>query len=732
MEFGSAVFIKPDIKFQREFSFANTAPLFRKSFDLADVSKATLRVCGLGYAYYFINGEPVTKDLFVAPVSNYNKTLWYTAYDVTHLLKKGKNTVAVICGNGFFNETIETNWLFHTALWRDNPKFILNLTVDEKTVLVSDGTWKCKPDSFVYFNNLRCGEYFDARKYEPEWKSNDFDDSHWQYAKKDTMPPCGVLRKCQCEPVREHTVYEPVHIWHKGGNRYIFDMGQNMSGYVRLTHFGRADEELTIRYAECIDEDTELAYYGMDTYYSKHGEFQTDKFISSGKPITWSPHFAYHGFRYIEIDGITDLAKIDVKAVFVHQQIARRTAFACSDSYMNRMYNAGVMSSYSNMFYMLTDCPTREKLGWTNDAQSSVEQMLTNFQTENLLEKWLQDIYDAMLQDGSLPGIIPSAGWGYHWGNGPVSDGILFEIPYRVYLHTRDPRLLINSLPYFDRYFAFLDANKSEDGLVRVGLHDWAAPGFADLTDVGFINAVLTCSFYKIAGLAAALAGSSAKERYSAQADELESFIKDRFIGGDGRCTIHEQCAVAMLIYYDLFDALAPLKAQLTELLLAEDFHIKCGMVGVRRLLLALNKCDLADYAYQVLHAEGYPGYKTWFDGGATTLWEKWDIHQISDSKNHHMYSDFMSWQIKTLAGISINEQDLTQLAFVLNPVFLKDISDVNCTYHTVRGTIAVAWKRADDKIILDVTVDNGVLLLYKGNQLAAGSHSFEIPTGGE
>lgn len=171
----------------------------------------------------------------------------------------------------------------------------------------------------------------------------------------------------------------------------------------------------------------------------------TDKVICSGKPIVWSPKFAYHGFRYIEIEGLETADEVIVEGVFVHQAVELRTQFECSDDFLNKLFRGGIMATYSNMFYSITDCPTREKLGWTNDAQASCEQILTDFKAEDVLNKWLQDIRDAMREDGAMPGIIPTPGWGFHWGNGPVSDGVLFEIPYRIYLHTGNGSPLLES-----------------------------------------------------------------------------------------------------------------------------------------------------------------------------------------------------------------------------------------------------------------------------------------------
>ena len=717
MAFQNAVFIKPNVPFESDFKTENIAPMFRKKFVLNDTKNAKIRVCGLGYAHYYLNGQRVTEDRFIAPVSGYHKTLWFNEYDVSHLLREGENTFAVICGNGFFNETIVTGWKFNEARWRDNPKFILELEVNGEEVLVTDNTWKCNPNSAIYFNQLRMGEYYDANICSEDWINPEYNDQDWDQAIVDDNVPTGVFRKCECEPIRELKVYKPVKITKIDDKTCVYDFGQNISGYARITVKGNKGDVLTLRHAEVVDENGCICYYGMDTYYLKSG-FQTDKIVCSGDEFVWSPKFVYHGFRYIEVSGVDYCDKLDISGIFVHQDIERRTEFECSDPFLNKMFHCGIMSSYCNMFYMLTDCPTREKLGWLNDAQSSCEQMLVDFKIEKLLEKWHQDIKDAMKESGELPGVAPTDVYGYRWGNGPVSDGIIFEIPYRVYLHTGDAKLLTNSIEYFDRYLNYLETRKSEEGFVEYGLADWACPGGESFVETKFVNTVLIYSFYRIAALAAKLAGNCLQGKFTQKADELKCFIKDKFIGADGYCTVDEQCAVGMLIYYDLFDDLLPLKNQLKRLVEETDYHLHCGMVGLRRVLHALNKCDLADYALKMLKVDGYPGYKVWMDGDATTLWETWQINYDCDSKNHHMYSDFMSWLIKTLGGIKFDEAKCGELEFIFEPQFLEGIDYTKLNYRTDAGNISVNWERSNNVINLTLTKDKDIKIKYNGKYL--------------
>jgi len=715
MPFDYAVFMKSDRPLVREYRKENDAIQFRKKVYLTKTENAKLYVCGLGFAYYYINGKKVSEDLFTAPVSNYNKTLWYNVYDVSHLLQEGENTFAVICGNGWYNESMSSDWFYHKATWRDVPKVLLRLAVCGETVLVSDDTWKCKKDEAIYFNQLRNGEYFDARKYDARWNAPDYDDSGWESSVRDVMPPAGTLRECVCEPIREHEIYPAVSVRKSGENKYLFDIGQNISGYIRLETTGKNGGVLTIRYAEAIGEDLSLKLGDIPRPYQE-GEMMTDRVICSGEPIVWSPIFTYHGFRYIEIEGLMDVESTKVSGVFVHQDIKRKTFFSCSDPWLNRLFDAGVKSVYSNMFYQLTDCPTREKLGWTNDAQASTGQILLNFHAEMFFKKWYQDILDAQMPDGALPGIVPTSGWGYAWGNGPVSDGVLFEIPYRMYLHTGCGKMLKEALPYMKKYLAYLERRADENGFVSFGLDDWSAPFDQHKTPIELINASLMVFFYRVAELAARLAGE--KNGFEKKAEKLCQTVMKTYIDKDGTCRVNTQTALALLIYFDLYENLEPLKEQLHDLIKQNHYHHDCGMVGIRRLYTALDICGLQEVAYKILSAEGVPGYRVWFENGATTLWERWQDGATPDSRNHHMYSGFMAWLVQTVCGLSIDKSKSGEKVYLLAPYILQDLTWAECIHETSEGELFVRWEKEDGKTKLSVRKPKNITLLYQGKPL--------------
>lgn len=738
--FENASFIEAKTEYKREFTGENNAPIFRKHFETHGKKVVILRVCALGYGYCYINGKKVTEDLFTAPVSDYNKTLWYNEYDVSELCTEGENVFAAVLGHGWYNEEFESPWKISEAPWRGAPKIIAEATADGEVLFSTDESFLCDICKAYVFNAVRSGEYFDSRLYDENQYKKDFDDSLWETAKIAENIPSGVFRKCECEPIRECEEIKPVKIMKTGEKRYVFDMGKNISGYVRLCAAEECGTLLTIRYAEQIKEDGELELNAMDTYYKGGNLFQTDRFVCNGKSFLWSPRFAYHGFRYIEIDGIENDVDIDVRGVFVHQNIKARTAFHCSDEFLNKLFEAGIRSSYSNMFYMLTDCPTREKLGWTNDARASCEQLYINFDIDAFFTKWLRDIYDSQRSDGCLSCVVPSAGWGYDWGNGPVSDGILFEIPYMSYLYENNEAPLINSIAYFKKYLEYIDTRRDADGFVCFGLDDWANPGSRpefkkEFKGFGmdtqkkkvpkeFINAVLICRFCNIAALACSLSGDD-DSFFKEFAQKEKARIKSNFITENGDCATDAQTAVAMLIVEKAGGEISKLSEQLKRLVEENDFHHDCGMVGMRYLFEALEMSSLNEYAYKIITAEGYPSYKQWFESGATTLWETWDISKHNDSKNHHMYSCVLSYLIGAVLGIKKDFKSKECEKYIIKPAFHEKITNCRGERKTEKGCINLSWERENGKIKVKIKLDGEVCASYKENQLTRGEYIF-------
>ena len=449
--FENAYFIKANKDFDLSFvADKNLNPLFRKRFNVKKAFKrATISFCALGLGYAFINGKSVTDELFAPPFGNYEKRLWYVSYDVTELLRQGDNLLAFSVGNGFYNEDMENDWGSEKATWRDQPKVIATLFIDGEEFLNTDSPFKCSTVSPYLVNRFRNGVIYDARLYREYWNGLSFDEADWENAQIDLNPPRGKFTLCTVKGIKEFERYSPVNIINKNDGRVICDFGFNHSGIIHFSTNQKAGDEIIFRYAESLDGNLELNYNDRTKWPYHHTQLATDKYICDGKGRIWANRFAYHGFRFVEAQGLDLNADYTVTSVFTHHDLKKRTTFNCSNEILNRLFECGGRSTLSNMYYMPTDCPTREKLGWMNDSQSSCEQFLTNFFLEELLIKWLEDIKDAMKENGELSGVVPTHGWGYAWGNGPVSDGCFFEVPYRIYLHSGNAEPLKVCIPYF-------------------------------------------------------------------------------------------------------------------------------------------------------------------------------------------------------------------------------------------------------------------------------------------
>ena len=714
----NAPFIKCNVPFDKTDVNYSPAPIFRRLFTLKKPQSATLRFCGLGYGYCFINGKAVTEDLLTAAVSEYDRLVWYNEYEVSNLLNDGENVIAVILGNGFFNENFPSAWDHNEADWRDNPKLALELLVDDKTVLQSDEQFRCKNESFVTYNELRSGETFDARLYNENWKCIDFDDSDFQNAIIDTKLESATRKLCCCEPIREFEIYDFVSA-KKTDEGYLLDFGINSSGYLRICVDEKPGTVIEMYHAEEANEDGTLKLNGLDMYYPTV-DFQVDRYICSEKKYEWSPKFTYHGFRFVLVKGLTKAPQKDeFKAVFVHQAVDRNADFTCSNELINKIYKAGIRSVYSNLHYALTDCPTREKLGWTNDAQATLEQMYINFKIGSFMEKWGTDIMLSMRENGEIPSIIPSNGWGM--GHGPVADGILFKLPLIDYIYTGNDKKLIDFLPFQKKYYkAFVDGITFREWW----LCDW--DGLENrFKDDRFTFLVYSIMYCKTMMLAEEKSGLEITDSFHNDLITAQEELRKKYIDKNGYSTVDLQTVIAILLSLEISKK-EPLIEQLKTRIEKDNFHITSGMWGIQYIYDVLFNNGLGEYAYRLITAKGAPSYEHWFNQGATTLWETWE-NRKTDSKNHQMFSNVLSVFHKYLLGISPTLENAGYEKLELKPCFIKDLDFCKGFVDTKNGRISAEWKRKNGKIEYIVTLPDGVIATFQEKDLKKGENRFII-----
>lgn len=713
----TAPFIKTPAAFDAADQKASPAPIFRKRFYLDRPENAVLRFCGLGYGYCHINGKKVSEDLLCAPVSEYDKLVWYSEYDITKLLNKGENIIAVILGNGFFNEAFESTWGHYKAKWRDNPKFALELTIGGETLLESDESFLCTDDSFITYNHLRSGETFDARLYDENWKALDFNDSNFKNAVADhNFNPERVL--CECEPIRECEEYDFISL-QKTEEGYLLDFGVNMSGYVRVCVDEAEGTEISLSHAEEAYDDGRLKLNKLDIFYPTV-DFQVDRYICGKKKYSWSPEFTYHGFRFVLVKGLTKPPQIgEFKAVFAHQDVKRTSSFECSNELINKIYNAGIRSVYSNLHYALTDCPTREKLGWTNDAQASFEQLYYNFDIKKFMDKWGRDFLVSMKENGELPAIIPSHGWGF--GHGPVADGALFTFPVTEYRHTGDASKLIEYLPFFERHY---NGFKNGDTASDWWLGDWNGH-INFIKDIRFLELFFTVKYCDMISLAYTLSGKAAPDKYALDKKEAVEVLRAEYITPSGESAVADKSVISMLISLNFFETPMLVK-QLKKLVERDNYSINYGMLCLQYIYDALSDNGEAQTAYKLITSKGKFSYAEWFRQGATTLWETFEMGH-TDSRNHHMLSAVIAWFYKYLLGIAPDINAPGYKKINLKPAFIKDLEYCKGSVITPFGTISVNWQRKDKGIEYTVLIPNGIEAYFRSELLKVGNNTFFI-----
>ena len=706
-----------------------SAPYIRKSFLLPAFSEAKLKVCGLGFYELFVNGQKITKGKLAPYISNPNHLIYYDEYDISPYLKIGKNALGFILGNGFLNNIGGSPWGFDKADFRRPPLLSLVLTVDGKEFFYSDETFKTSP-SPIYFNDLRCGEYYDAQKEQEGWSSDSFDDSLWSFAKKAEAPK-GVLKKSTAEPVTVQKIIKPVSI-KKADGGLLVDFGVNTAGICRMQIQGRKGQKIILRHGEAILEGNSIYLKNTCDPYFDRNISQTDIFICSGKHDFFEPHFTYHGFRYVFVEGGHSWQANDfsIELLQLSSDLKKTGSFSSSNETVNKLQKITVNSDISNFFYFPTDCPQREKNGWTADAALSCEQMLYNLDCSNSLSVWLENIRYAQKENGQLPGIVPTVDFGYEWGNGPAWDMVLTELPYQIYRFTGDKKVLEDNALAIDRYISFLTAKVNENGLVAFGLPDWCECGKAtegeastplEVTDT--LVSIEICQkaekIFKIIGK------DECAERASNFANRLKNAFRKTWVRNGHFVNCHTQTAQAKAIDVGIFSENAKKKAikHLVDMIERNGKRFQVGVIGARVLFRVLADNGYGNLSLEMMTKEGFPSYKYWLDNGATSLWEGFNELQENGlfrkdgervlSLNHHFWGDISAWFYRYILGIHINPNFTNPHEFEIDPVDLEMLEDCKGSYVRNGNGIEIQRKKVADKIQLKIhTVGNTTFYL--------------------
>lgn len=689
------------------------APYFRKSF-LVDfeAAEATVRICGLGFYHLFVNGKKITKGELAPYISNPDHFCYYDTYDIKKYIRRGENVIGIQLGNGFYNPFGGRIWDFDKADWAAAPCVAVECEVKNDAEVVSfcaDESFKCNA-SPVYFDEYRMGTYYDARKEIEGWCDRGFDDTGWQPAKI-CNPPRGELKKCTVEPVIVRRKIRPVSIT-KTESGILYDFGENNAGVCELRIKGRRGQKITLWHCEMLEDgkfynDNIIFKRDGFEYYSDYN--QKDIYILSGNgEEVYSPSFTYHGFRYVLVQGLDDeqATKDLLMYLVMSSDIKEAGGFTCSDDKANKLCEMVKRSDISNFYYFPTDCPHREKNGWTGDASASAEHMILNYDTEKSLSEWLCNIRKAQKPDGSLPGIVPTAGWGYEWGNGPAWDSVLFNIPYELMRYRGNTEIVRENAAAMMAYLKYITGRKNDNGTVSVGLGDWCPVGKKSWEFDAPVEVTDSIMVMDMAVKCARMMRRIGLVGDAAYADKVSSdmrnAIRRELIGTDMLVSGNCQTSQAMGLYYGVFDSRETEEAfcRLKELIAAKDNCFDCGYLGMRVIFHVLSEYGEGEMAYEMITKDDYPSYAYLIKMGETTLCEKFDAdRKMCGSHNHHFFGDVSHWFSERVAGLRVIDSKKLEIA----PDFIERLSRAHAWYDLPDGRAEVSWRRTPDGIVLEV-----------------------------
>ncbi len=698
---------------------AAALPWLCKEVTLGDRPKrATAYVCALGYYELYINGEKVDDHVLSPAVSDFSKRAYYITHDVTRYLVEGKNSIGLWLGRGWYVKG-------HPGVVHTGPLVRAMINVEDAVTVVTDESWTAKQSPIKPIGRALAfgdygGEQYDARLELAGWNKTGLDRAGWGQAKV-FKPRHRVLSAQMVQPNRIIRTIEPVGVKELGDGAWEVDMGRNFTGWFEIAFDGEYDsgDEIKMEYGDQHGRDGGLRTYNQRDIYIARGEGE-ERFRTRHN---------YHAFRWVKISGLKGKGSLErIKGYLIRTDYKSQSSFKCSNELLNRIYDT-TMWTYQCLTLggYVVDCPHRERLGYGGDGGTSLETGMFNFDMAGLYTKWLGNWRDAQIKSGDLPYTAPA--YKDQGGGGPMWSGFVVALPWQLYFHYGDERILEVMYPTIQKWLGFLET-KTKDGIlepyISYGIRmpqwnflgDWLAPmgeGYSreerrvDAHSTKFFNNCYYVYNLQLASKIAKVLGKrSDAASYEKKAKALQKRLHEEFFNAEKVTYANGEqpyLALALLMGVAPEQVQGEVMGNLEDaILIKRKGHLNSGMHGTYFLLKLLMERYRNDLIFEMTNKKTHPGWGYMLENGATTIWEGWR----GGSHIHDTLISIGSWFIQGVGGIRIDETRAGFERVIIRPAIVGDLKWARAEYPSIGGEIATDWKIDGDMVRLDVTIPVG------------------------
>ncbi len=727
-------------------------PLLRKDIKInSEIKSARLYITGLGYYVAFINGRRVGDQMLDPGLTQYNKEVLYSTYDITEMLSRGENAIGVMLGNGWYNPLPIR--LFNGLNLRNyytigkpclKAQILIKYADGTSATITTDDTWKAG-DGPVLKNSVYLGEMYDARKYPDGWDKAPFDDSKWESAVI-TEGPKGLLTAQYAPPVRITKILRPIKLTEPKHGIYLFDFGQNFAGVPRLKVKGPVGSTVVLRGGEDIHKDGTLNFLTViagqlkSVFNLNGGEgcppdpVNTITYILKGDgEETYTPQFTFSTYRYLEVTGYPGTPDLNsVEGLRMNSDLQENGSFECSNEMFNKLQEAIKWTFLSNVFSIQSDCPAREKFGYGADIVTTSEAFCYNFDMSGFYRKVVRDFANDVRPLGGMTETAPYNGLAVK-GIGDQSGALGWQLAFPYCL-----KQLYNFYNDSTVVKVYYETLKRQIGFIRSVYPNFIVP--EDISDHESIDpkpeSLTATAFYLqhvelLAEFAGMLGIGNDKAIYKKLAGDIRNACIHEFVNPNtGIVDNGTQASQLFAIYHGLVpidDKEAAMKRLIEEIFYKHKGHLSTGIFATKYLFDVSRTENRNDIAYAVANQRLEPGYGYMLGHGATTLWESWAYPDTVNSQNHPMFGSVGEWFYRSLLGINSIEPGFAK--FYIKPQPAADLIWAKGYYNSISGHIACEWKTEGIKFSMKVTVPaNTKAIIYipafAGKQVNEG----EIP----